>query len=237
MTTGHRRRVVVLGAGFGGLEVATSLCEQAPGEVDVVLVDRADGFVFGFSKLDVMFRGVAPAHALHRYEDLQRPGLTFLRASILSIDPANRTVSTLEGDLEADVLVVALGADVHPEATPGLVEGGHEFYSVPGAVRCADAIADFRGGHVVVGVTSTPFKCPPAPSEAALLAHEHLAVHGLLDLLRRVTRHAAPRAHPSVAGSVRDGAVHFRLPWHRLAPTAARAGGRQCLGTAGSQRR
>ena len=39
----------------------------------------------------------------------------------------------------------------------------------------------FEGGHVVVAVTSTPFKCPPAPSETALLVHDHLAARGLLD--------------------------------------------------------
>ena len=68
-----------------------------------------------------------------------------------------------------------------PEATPGLVEGGHEFYTVPGAFGLRDVLADFDGGSVVVGVTSTPFKCPPAPSETVLLVHDHLVERGLRD--------------------------------------------------------
>jgi len=75
--------------------------------------------------------------------------------------------------------VVALGADVHPEATPGLLDGGHEFYTLEGAFALRQVLADFEGGHVIVGVTSTPFKCPPAPSETALLLHDHLTRRGL----------------------------------------------------------
>jgi sulfide:quinone oxidoreductase len=79
------------------------------------------------------------------------------------------------------VLVVALGADLHPDATPGLLEGGHEFYTEPGAFALRDVLARFEGGRVVVAVTSTPFKCPPAPSETALLMHDFLETRGLRD--------------------------------------------------------
>src|SRR6185436_11370923 len=92
-----------------------------------------------------------------------------------------RRVETDAGSFEADVLVVALGADLDPSATPGLVEGGHEFYTVPGAFALRDVLDGFTGGHVMVGVTSTPFKCPPAPSETALLMHDFLTQRGLRD--------------------------------------------------------
>ena len=78
-------------------------------------------------------------------------------------------------------MVVALGADLDPAATPGLVEVGHEFYSVEGAFAVRDVLSDFSGGHVVVGVTSTPFKCPPAPSETALMVHDYLVERGIRD--------------------------------------------------------
>jgi sulfide:quinone oxidoreductase len=81
--------------------------------------------------------------------------------------------------LEADILVVALGADLDPAATPGLAEGGHEFYTVAGAFALRGVLERFAGGEVVVGVTSTPFKCPPAPSETALLMHDFLRARGL----------------------------------------------------------
>jgi sulfide:quinone oxidoreductase len=172
-------RVLVLGAGFGGLELSTTVAQQCGDDVQLTLVDQAEGFVFGFSKLDVMFGRTQPEQVLHRYRDMRSPGVRFVAATVTTIDPAARRVETTAGVFEADVLVVALGADLHPEATPGLLEGGHEFYTVAGAFAVRDVLDAFTGGRVVVGVTSTPFKCPPAPSETALLTHEFLTARGL----------------------------------------------------------
>jgi sulfide:quinone oxidoreductase len=174
-------RVVVLGAGFGGLEVTTSLSEEFGDDLDLVLIDQADGFVFGFSKLDVMFGREQRSAVIHPYRDIAKPGVRFVQSTIRSIDPTAKRVVTDDGEFDADILVVALGADLAPDATPGLVEAGHEFYTVEGAFGLRDVLADFGGGRVIVGVTSTPFKCPPAPSETALLAHELLQQRGLAD--------------------------------------------------------
>jgi sulfide:quinone oxidoreductase len=46
-------RVVILGAGFAGLELSTMLSAAPGDEVDVTLIDNDDAFVVGFSKLDV----------------------------------------------------------------------------------------------------------------------------------------------------------------------------------------
>ena len=84
-------RVVIAGAGFGGLELATRLSEEFGYEADVVLIDRADGFVFGFSKLDVMFGRATADHVLHRYVDVARPGVQFVQSTIRALDPVART--------------------------------------------------------------------------------------------------------------------------------------------------
>jgi sulfide:quinone oxidoreductase len=172
-------RVLVLGAGFGGLELTTRLSEALGDDVDVVLIDRADGFVFGFSKLDVMFGRTVADAVRHPYRDVVKPGVRFVQATVQAIDPEARSVETDAGRFEADVMVVALGADLDPAATPGLVEGGNEFYTVQGAFAARDVLANFAGGRVIVGVTSTPFKCPPAPSETALLVSDFLVERGL----------------------------------------------------------
>jgi sulfide:quinone oxidoreductase len=174
-------RVVVLGAGFGGLELTTRLSDELGDDVDIVLVDRTDNFVFGFSKLDVMFGRRLPEQIRHRYADITRPGVRFVSAEVKDIDPGARRVDTSAGLFEADVVVIALGADLNPAATPGLIEGGHEFYTEEGAFALRDVLARFEGGRVVVGVTSTPYKCPPAPSEAVLLMDEFLTERGLRD--------------------------------------------------------
>lgn len=84
------KRVLVLGAGFGGLEIAASLSEAFGDGIEVVLVDQSDHFVFGFSKLDVMFGRTIPTAVRHYYRDIAKPGVRFVQASVLSIDPATR---------------------------------------------------------------------------------------------------------------------------------------------------
>ncbi len=174
-----KTRVVVLGAGFGGLELATTLSEALGDEVDVTLIDKNDAFVFGYSKLDVMFGRTTPDAVRLPYADISKPGVRFLREKITAIDPEGRLVTTDAGAHEADVLVVALGADYDLDATPGLAEGGNEFYSVAGAERLGDLLPGFSQGRAIVGVCGAPFKCPPAPSECALLLHDYLSARGV----------------------------------------------------------
>jgi sulfide:quinone oxidoreductase len=171
-------RVVVLGAGFGGLELSTRLSDEFGADIDIVLIDKTEDFVFGFSKLDVMFGRTLPEQVRHPYRDIVKPGVQFVQSTIQTIDPNAKRVVTDAGTFDADVLVVALGADLHPEATPGLVEDGYDFYTEAGAFALRDVLADFDGGRVIVAVTSTPFKCPPAPSETALLMHDFLTRRG-----------------------------------------------------------
>jgi sulfide:quinone oxidoreductase len=174
-------RILVLGAGFGGLELCATLSEALGEEVDVTLIDRNDAFVFGFSKLDVMFARATPDSVRLAYRDVTKPGVRVLRETITAIDPEARRVTTDAGVHEADVLVLALGADYDMDATPGLAEGGNEFYSLAGAARLAGVIPTFSRGHAVIGVCGAPFKCPPAPSECALLLHDELTARGVRD--------------------------------------------------------
>ena len=126
-------RVVVLGAGFGGLELSSILSESIGESLDLTLIDKNDSFYFGFSKLDVMFgRETADAVRL-AYGNIKKPGVRFRQETIAAIDPDSRSVTTDRGTYESDVLVVALGADYDVGATPGLMEGGNEFYSLAGA--------------------------------------------------------------------------------------------------------
>ena len=115
-------RVVVLGAGFGGLELTTILSEAFGDAIDIVLVDKADSFFFGFSKLDVMFGRQLPADAHHAYRGFAKPGVRFLQTTVRSIDPVAKRAVIDGGSLEADILIVALGADLDPAATPGFRE-------------------------------------------------------------------------------------------------------------------
>src|SRR6201997_3594990 len=108
-------RVLILGAGFGGLELATMLSESGEG-FDVTLIDQSDAFVFGYSKLDVMFGRTSPDAVRLPYGEIAKPGVRFLQETITAIDPETRRVTTDAAVHEADVLVVALGADYDLDA-------------------------------------------------------------------------------------------------------------------------
>ncbi|HEX8993041.1 MAG TPA: FAD-dependent oxidoreductase [Anaerolineales bacterium] len=172
-------RVLVLGAGFGGLELTSILSETLGNDLDLTLIDKNDTFFFGFSKLDVMFGRAKPDSVRIAYRNIVKPGVHFSQETITAIDPANRAVTTDRGTHEADIMVVALGADYDLAATPGLVDYGNEFYSFAGAERMRDVLSAFSKGHAIVGVCSQPFKCPPAPSEAAMLLHDDLVKRGV----------------------------------------------------------
>jgi sulfide:quinone oxidoreductase len=202
------QHVVILGAGFAGLELATRLSETVPDAVRVTLLDRNDAFTFGYSKLDVML-GRASADAVRLpYRDIAKEGVEFRQERVVEIDPVARRVVTDAGVHDADFLVVAMGADYDMDATPGLEEGGHEYYTMAGAQRLRDALAEFDGGRVLVSVLGQPFKCPPAPFEGSFLLHEHFTQRGIRDAVQMTTTFPMQRPVP-VTGEVsqmfRDG--------------------------------
>jgi sulfide:quinone oxidoreductase len=110
------------------------------------------------------------------------------------IDPEKRRVSTDKDTYDADILVVALGAEYDFAATPGFEEGGFEFYSLAGAERLCEALPEFESGRIQFAVLGHPFKCPPAPFEGAFLVHDQLVQRGTRDAVE--IRMTFPMAAP-----------------------------------------
>jgi sulfide:quinone oxidoreductase len=175
--------IVVCGAGFGGLECTARLSAEFGDQVQITLIDRNDAFIFGFSKFELMFGRETREEVSSPYRTINKPGVTFRQETITSIDPASRRVVTDRDTYTADALVIALGAGYDFGATPGFVEGGHEFYSVAGAIAMRDLLPAVTSGHVVVAVLSEPFKCPPAPCEAVMLLDEYFTARGVRDAI------------------------------------------------------
>jgi sulfide:quinone oxidoreductase len=175
-----KKRILVLGAGFGGLELSTMLSEAFGEGIEVTLIDKNDSFYFGFSKLDVMFGLAQPDAVRLPYKKFAKPGVRLLKETVSSIDPVGKRATTDRGVHDADFLVVALGADYDFSATPGLADAT-EFYTLEGATRIGKMLPTFTQGRVLIAVGGAPFKCPPAPSEAALMMHDYLSQRGIRD--------------------------------------------------------
>jgi sulfide:quinone oxidoreductase len=203
-----KKHVLILGAGFAGLELATQLSETMSDEVRVTLIDRNDSFFFGFSKLDVMLGRQSAADVRIPYSAIDKAGVEFRQESVTAIDPSTRRVTTNVGTYDADFLIIALGADYDIAATPGFAAGGQEYYSLAGAERLRDALADFDGGKVLVSILGQPFKCPPAPFEGAFMIHEYFAQRGIRESVELTSIFPMARPVP-VTGPVsqmfRDG--------------------------------
>jgi sulfide:quinone oxidoreductase len=170
---------VVLGGGFGGLAAANALRRLAPKDHGIVVVDRTPRFYVGAGKTWIMlgertFEQISQARAA-----LLDTGVRFLQADVMAIDLANRKVATSGETLAWDYLVVALGADLNEAGVPGLAEAAHTFYTVAGAERLRPVLEKFAGGDLAILIPKTPFKCPPAPYEAAMMLHHAFERRGL----------------------------------------------------------
>ena len=175
------KEILILGAGFGGLEAASILRERLDDSHRITLIDKNDHFIIGFSKFEVMFGRRTAGQVKAYYADLAHDGVEFIRDTIETIDPERRTVTTRSASFGYDHLIVGLGAELVPEATPGFVEGGYEFYSLAGAERLYPVLDGFTAGTILLSVFGKPYKCPPAPFEAAFQLHDFFTAKGVRD--------------------------------------------------------
>lgn len=225
------RSVVVLGGGVGGLVVANELRRRLEPRDRVVLVEREARHVLQPSLLWLMA-------GRRRREQIERPvrslltrGVELLEAEVRAIDPLARRVETSAGVVSADALVVALGAELAPDAVAGYRDSALNFFSPDGAAACARALESFRGGRVVVAVSALPYKCPAAPYEAALLLDDELRKRGVREASQIDVFTPEPQPMP-VAGPVMGAAVvglleakgigfHPKRPIERFEPATA----------------
>ena len=172
---------LILGAGFGGIAAANAVRRQLPMDHRIVLIDKAPTFHIGATKPWVVLGQKTVSEISHNREALKGRGIELLQAEVRKIDLARGEVVTERGAQRGDYLVIALGADYDLAAIPGLVGATHEFYTLEGAERLGAALRDFMRGDLVVLVPRAPFKCPPAPYEAAMLMHQALKERGARD--------------------------------------------------------
>ncbi len=209
------KTIVILGGGVGGLVAANTLRQLLSREHRIVLVEKNAQHAFAPSFLWLMTGERQPEQITRDVRQLARPGVEVALAEAQSIDLPNRRVVTTTQTLAYDYLIIALGAELAPEAIPGLPEAGHTFYTFDGAAKLRDTLREFSGGTVAVVVSALPYKCPGAPHEGAMLIASTLRQRGL----RNVDVHLyTPESQPMpVAGPALGDAVKQMLEGQGIA--------------------
>ncbi len=176
------KTTLILGGGWGGLTAAHHLRGLVSSEHRILVVERSSTFSLGVSNLHLMTGERESVQQIQRdMADLKRSGIEWVHAEIQTIDPENRSVKTDAGTLQTDYLVLALGAELAPGSLPGFEEAAFNLYEAEGAVAIHDELERFEGGRIAVLVAGTPFRCPAAPYEAAMLLEAWTREHGLRD--------------------------------------------------------
>jgi len=209
-----------LGGGFGGLAAARELREILPSDGEIILISASDRFFMGFSKLWDL-AGVRPLdEGCRSLATLAGRGIRFHHAEVTKIDPASVTVSTTDGDLAGDAILVALGTVPTPRHSELIAAaGGHNLYDARALPAMRGALSEVGSGRVAVAVLGPPFKCPPAPYEAAMIVDDLLRRRGVRDdvavdvvTFQPMTLPAAgPVASDVLAGFLTDRNIGLRL--------------------------
>lgn len=212
------RTIVILGAGVGGLIAASELRKRLPQRHRVVLVDREREHLFAPSLLWLMV-GLRDGNSIKRpLKRLERKGIEVRLGEVEKIDPETRRVTVAGETIDADYLIVTLGAELAPETVPGLQEAGHNFYTLAGAESLRAALDATRKGRIIVLTAAPAYKCPAAPYEAAMLIDAYYRKRGLREAVS-IDVYAAEPGPMGVAGPEMSGAVkqllHAKgIPYH-----------------------
>jgi len=201
------RTVVVLGGGVGGVVTAMTLRKRLPRQHQVIIVDRESRHLFSPSLLWLMTGSRSESNITRPVRQLSRKGIEVIQDEIVEILPETRQVRLGSGQtLDADHLVVSLGAELDLDAVPGLAEVGHCFYTLSGATSLYAALTDFEGGRIIVLTAAPAYKCPAAPYEAAMLIKDFCGRRGV-GAETQVDLYAAEPAPMGVTGPDVSAAV------------------------------
>ncbi|MBI2172060.1 MAG: NAD(P)/FAD-dependent oxidoreductase [Chloroflexi bacterium] len=162
------KSIVILGGGFGGAAAARTLRRLLPAEHAVTLVDRLRHTYLCGSLPWLIVGEREPDKISRSLGALRQRGVRYLEAEVQGLDLVNRRVMTSGGGLSYDSLVIATGAEYDWDAVPGAVNA-HSFYNLETARKLRAALRSFHKGCIVIAVSRLPYKCPPAPYEAAML--------------------------------------------------------------------
>jgi sulfide:quinone oxidoreductase len=176
--------IVILGGGFGGLAAANELRANLTQDIRITIIDKKDWFMMDLVKLWIINGTREFEFSKRPLENVTKKGIEFVNEDVLKIDPINKSVRTRYRQLHYDYLILALGVELAPEQIPGLKENGFVLYDINDVPKIRDTLRQIKSGKLVIAITGLPYKCPPAPFEAALLIRSVLEETGASDSIQ-----------------------------------------------------
>ncbi|WP_276257692.1 NAD(P)/FAD-dependent oxidoreductase [Haloglomus litoreum] len=196
------RDVVIVGGGTGGAVLANDLADRFASEIDagdvrVTLVNDSDDHVYKPVWLYVPFGKREPSDGRRPLRDLvdSRVDVVIDRVTDIDTDAQRLTYRDGSGPGRYDKLVLATGSRLAPEEIPGLVEGGHDYYTEEGALALQEELLSFTEGHLVLSVIGSPHMCPAAPLEFVFMADDWFRKRGLREDIDITYTYPIQRVH------------------------------------------
>ena len=193
-----------MGGGFGGLAAANELRDNLTQDTRITIVDRKDWFMMDLVKLWIMTGSREFEASKRPLEGVTKKGIEFINEQVVRIDPQNKVVRTSYRSLHYDYLIISLGVELAPEQITGLSENGLILYELKDVPKIRDTVRKMRSGKIAMAIMGMPYKCPPAPYEAALLLRSILEETGASDSVQINFYSPAPITLPAGGPQVSD---------------------------------
>ncbi len=182
------KKLVILGAGTAG----TIMLNKLHGTLDksewqITIVDQYETHYYQPGFLFIPFGIYSRRDVIKPKRDFFPVGTNVVRSKIERIEPeSNRVILEGGATLPYDYLIIATGAQIHPDETEGMRDGlwhksVFDFYTIEGACALAEFFKHWEGGRLVINITEMPIKCPVAPLEFAFLADWYFTERGMRD--------------------------------------------------------
>jgi sulfide:quinone oxidoreductase len=213
------KRILILGAGFGGLAAANELRKALGQDHRVIVIDRKKSFMMGLVKLWILDGSRRLEESQTPLDGLNAKGIEYLNDEVAKIDlGSNRVQARDHGWIEYDYLIVALGTELVPDRVPGFAGRGYNLYDAQAVPGLREKLLALQRGRIAIAIMGMPYKCPPAPYEASMIIDSILSKRGTrssieIDIYSPAPI-ALPVAGPQVSANVVDTISQRGIAFH-----------------------